>query len=141
MCTSGTDDSTRRIVSIGNPLVWALGTLALVVTLLGALWHLDLRRALLAAWAAALWLPWVARLRFDVIPIAPARPGYSFYAAPLVPVIAIAIASCWLSFRGTRRTVIGIALVVVAIGGAALLYPLWTAQPTSSGYLQGLFEP
>ena len=141
VCGSTSEESTRRIVSIGNPIIWALGTVALLIVLLGSLWQLDARRALVAVWAAALWLPWVVRLRFDVIPIAPARPGYSFYATPLVPVVAIAIASCWQLLRGRRRAVVGIALLVIAIGGAALLYPLWTAQPVSSDYLQGLFEP
>lgn len=139
--SSSSRDSTRRIVSVGNPIIWALGTLALATVLLVALWNLDPRRGLIAVWAAALWVPWVVRLRFDIIPIEPARPGYSFYAAPLVPALAAALASCWLLLRGRRRAVFGVALVTIAVLGAALLYPVWTALPTSAGYLQGLVEP
>lgn len=133
--------TVRRIVGVGNPIIWALGTLALMIVLVSALWHLDPRRGLIALWAAVLWLPWVVRLRFDVIPIEPARPGYSFYAAPLVPVIAVALAACWTLLKPRWRRCAGATLIVIALAGAVVLYPTWTALPTSTGYLQGLVEP
>ncbi len=138
----GTERNTvRRVVGVGTPIIWMLGTLALIVVLVSALWHLDVRRGLIALWAAVLWLPWVVRLRFDVIPIEPARPGYSFYAAPLVPVIAVSLATCWTLLTRRWRRGAGVALIVIALAGAVVLYPTWTALPTSPGYLQGLVEP
>lgn len=141
VCSSTDRPSVRRIISIGNPMVWFLGTVALIITLILALRYLDPRRALVAAWAAVLWLPWIVRPHLAALPFASARPGYTFYAVPLVPVLAIALASCWLTVRGVRRQVAGVALAFVLLAGAIVLYPVWTAQPTSSSYLQGLVDP
>jgi dolichyl-phosphate-mannose--protein O-mannosyl transferase len=141
VCSPQDSTSARRIVSIGNPVVWAVGTAALLGALLGALWWSDLRRALVAMWAAALWLPWVVRWRWAPWPLTGARPGYTFYAAPLVPVIAIALALGWHRLRKRWRTAIGVGLVAVMLYGAVALYPVWTARPTAPGYLSGLVTP
>jgi dolichyl-phosphate-mannose--protein O-mannosyl transferase len=141
VCSAGDPSSTRRIIGIGTPVVWMLGTVALCFALLVSLWRLDLRRGLVAAWAAALWVPWVVRPVLSWLPIAAARPGYTFYAAPLVPVIGVALASAWAELRGRRRTVIGIALAVTVLAGAVVLYPVWTARAVSPTYLRDLVSP
>lgn len=141
VCSTSDTPSVRRIVSISNPMVWFLGTIALVVTLILALRYLDPRRGLVVAWAAMLWLPWIVRPHLGALPFTSARPGYTFYAVPLVPVVAIALVSCWLTLRGLKRQLLGVAFAFVLLAGAIVLYPVWTAQPTSRAYLQGLVEP
>ena len=141
VCSSNDGPSVRRVVGIGNPVVWLLGTVALAVTLVMALRHLDPRRGVVAAWAAALWLPWILRPVLGALPIAPARPGYSFYATALVPALAIAIASCWLGLRGFKRRAAGAVFALVLVAGAVALYPTWTGMATSRSYLEGLVSP
>jgi hypothetical protein len=141
VCSRTDSPSVRRIVSIGSPIVWFLGTIALIVTLILALRFLDPRRGLVVSWAAMLWLPWIVRPHLGALPFSPARPGYTFYASPLVPALAIALASCWLGIRGRKRYVIGVVFAFVLLAGALVLYPTWTARSTSRSYLQGLVDP
>ena len=107
----------RTVSTRGNPLIWIAGTAALVF--LG--WIGACRRqpvpALIALWALCWWAPWAIGR----------RPGYSFYAAPLVPVLAVGIAVA-LARLPHRWRQVGIgATVVTALVGAALLAPVWFA--------------
>ena len=141
VCSTRDTASARRIIGTGTPVVWVLGTVTLCFVLLTALWRPDPRRGLLALWGAALWVPWVVRPVAAWLPIAAARPGYTFYAAPLVPVIGIAIGTAWSDLRGRRRWWLGALLVTLMVTGAVLLYPVWTARSVPSGYLQSLVAP
>ena len=141
VCSPGDKPSVRRVIGVSNPMVWFLGTVALVVTLLLALRRLDPRRGVIVGWAVLLWLPWVVRPHVGVFPLAAARPGYSFYATPLVPALALALGACWVGLRGPKRRVVGIVFSLILLLGAVLLYPTWTGMATSRGYLQGLVEP
>lgn len=106
------DDDGRRVVMRGNPVVWA-GCCAAV---LAAGW-LGVRRrqaplVMLATTAMAWWLPWAVG----------GRPGYSFYAAPLIPVLAVVLVSViprqrWLTWL----------VASTCIGGAMVLWPDWVA--------------
>lgn len=140
-CSDDDSPSVRRIIGISNPAVWVLATVALGFVLLSSLWHHSLRRALIWLWAAALWLPWVVRPRLSWLPFESARPGYTFYAAPLVPALALALAFAWNDIRGRKRYVFGIAFGVLLIVGFAVLYPVWTGLPTSPSYLDELVSP
>jgi len=141
VCSAHDRASVRRVISIGNPAVWALGTLALVLTLLVGLWRHDPRRGLVAAWTAVLWLPWVVRPQWSWFPLATARPGYTFYATPLVPALALGVAGTWLLLRGRQRWVVGSAFAAVMLVGAVWLYPVWTGMAVSPDYLVGLVSP
>lgn len=141
VCSPRDHASARRVISIGNPAVWALGTLALVLTLLIGLARHDPRRGLVAAWATALWLPWVVRPRLSWFPLAAARPGYTFYATPLVPALALALGATWLLLHGRRRIAAGASFIAIMLLGAVLLYPVWTGMAVSPGYLVGLVAP
>jgi len=140
-CSSDDSPSVRRIIGMSNPAVWALATIALGFLLLSSLSRQSLRRALIWMWAAALWLPWIVRPRFGWLPFESARPGYTFYAAPLVPALALALAVAWSDIRGRKRYVIGAAFAALLVVGFAVLYPVWTGLPTSSSYLDGLVSP
>lgn len=142
VCSSGVQTSVRRIIGIGNPIIWALGTLALALCVIVALRRMHLGLGLIAAWAGALWLPWiiVPRLPFSPLrlPFEAARPGYTFYAAPLVPVLALGLAFAVNEFRGRWRVGIGATIATIALLGSMVLYPVWTAHPTSPSYLEEL---
>lgn len=133
--------SVRRFITIGNPLIWAAGTLALLWILVVALWRGHLGMGLVVAWAGALWLPWIVSPRLALVPFEAARPGYLFYAAPLVPCVALALAYALREIRGRWRPAVTAAIVVAALFGATLLYPVWTGMPTSRAYLEGLVDP
>ena len=141
VCAQDDEPSTRHLVSIGNPLVWFLATIALIVVVITSLRRWSLRRALLWLWAAVLWLPWMIRPRLAWLPFEPARPGYTFYAAPLIPVLALAIARCWLDLTVRRRKVFLVLFSLVLVTGCVVLYPVWTGLPTASSYLHGLISP
>jgi dolichyl-phosphate-mannose-protein mannosyltransferase len=121
VCPSGrSHDVTVAIVSVANPVVWVLGIVALAV-LVGSLIY----RAPPGAWLVggailSRWAPWLVT-----------RDGYSFYAAPLMPVLilAIVLAICLLPARAIRGTAIAIGLVAVA--AFAFFYPYWAAVPLS----------
>lgn len=138
VCSVHDRPGARRVIGVSTPAIWALGTAALAFVLLSALWLLDLRRGLVSLWAAALWLPWVIRPVLRWFPIASARPGYTFYAAPLVPVVAIALGWVCAVAPGRRRWMLAGVIATIAIGGAVVLYPVWTAHHVSTGYLQSL---
>lgn len=125
---------------MGNPIIWALGTIALLVGLVWALWRTHLGLGLVVAWAAALWLPWIVRPRLALVPFASARPGYTFYAAPLVPALALGLAFALRELRGRWRPAVAAVLIAVMFFGFVALYPTWTARPTSPTYLQGLVD-
>jgi dolichyl-phosphate-mannose--protein O-mannosyl transferase len=95
---------------------------------------------LVVAWAGALWLPWIVSPRVALVPVEAARPGYLFYAAPLVPCIALALAYALREIRGRWRPAVTGAIVAVALFGATLLYPVWTGMPTSRAYLEDLVD-
>lgn len=108
-------EGERRVVAQGNPLVWAVGTAALVWC---GWWGFARRRPvplLLALTALGWWVPWAIVQ----------RPGYSFYAAPLVPVLAVGVAVAGVSLPAAWARRAGGALAVVALVGAAVLAPRW----------------
>ena len=133
----GTDHCSQAITSLGNPLTWWLGTLALVA----AIWWVVRRRdglaGTLVAAVLAGWVPWLAY---------PDRPIFTFYAISFFPFLAVTLA--WAVGRlwrwGTRddefrrRWVIAALVVggVLVVGASAFFYPLWTAQVTTYDFWQ-----
>lgn len=77
--------STTGIVTLkaqGNRVLWPVGTVVVLATV-AALIAQSRRRtaaALPALWVAALWLPWLATTK-----------TYTFYAAPIVPALALSL--------------------------------------------------
>ena len=157
--TCGAEKCSAAIMAIGNPLIWWLGALALVV----ALWWLLRRRDGIALAAvtglAAGWLPWFQYAE---------RPIFTFYSVVFLPYLAILLAwvvgrwwedaglvryppdvsgggrPAWRDgWRGGVRTsrtwvdqdrraaVRGVigALFVIVVLVSAFFYPLWTGTP------------
>ena len=109
------DAGDREVVLQGNPVLWVAGTAAAV----WCGWY-GLRRrtpvhTLLAWLAIAWWAPWAIG----------DRPGYTFYAAPLVPVLATAGVTALAGMPSrVRRPVLGV-LAATVVAGVAVLAPRW----------------
>jgi dolichyl-phosphate-mannose--protein O-mannosyl transferase len=142
VCSPTDQPSVRRIIGIGNPIIWGFGTLALFYVALSSIWRWRFRLIIVPLWASVLWLvPWIVQPELRLgWPLRVARPGYTFYAGPVVPVLAIALAATIAELRGRWRPAIAATMAAAAIVGAMALYPAWTARPTSSSYLAGLVD-
>ena len=114
------------VTSIGNPMLWWLGTLCMVIGMLVAVF---VRRGDWRIWAVLAgmlggWLPWAQYLN---------RTTFTFYSIVILPamVLAICYTADWLrqslSARAYRVTC-GIALGVIGLA-AVFWYPIWTAIP------------
>jgi dolichyl-phosphate-mannose-protein mannosyltransferase len=104
-----------RIVMRANPAIWVVG----FASVAGALVTGALRRnrTVLTISAAALlwWLPWAVG----------SRPGYSFYAAPMVAPMALCVVWAVGRFRWPSR--IGAVVALTAVAGVPLLAADWVA--------------
>jgi 4-amino-4-deoxy-L-arabinose transferase-like glycosyltransferase/membrane-associated phospholipid phosphatase len=110
-------DGDRTMVVRGNPVLWFLG----FATVVWCGWMGLTRRTpvhtLLAWLTLAWWAPWAVG----------GRPGYAFYASPLVPVLAIATVTAIGALPSRRRRVALGALAVVTLVGVVVLAPQWYA--------------
>lgn len=126
---------SSAITSVGNPVVWTLAPLAILV-LLGA-WILrrDARAGVILAGFAATWLPWFAYQQ---------RTIFTFYTIVMVPFVVLALtyalALLWGRRppghkRGTlvpwplaiRRLVVGI-IVAAAVLAFGYFWPIYTGE-------------
>lgn len=112
------DPSTGEVVEArSNPAIWLAGTAALV----WCGWVATRRRSptaiVLVLTALAWWAPWAIGR----------RPGYSFYAAPLVPVLALAITAILEALPRRSRTVASVAVGATLLLGVLVLAPRWYA--------------
>ncbi|WP_229054970.1 dolichyl-phosphate-mannose--protein mannosyltransferase [Aeromicrobium sp. Leaf350] len=127
MCGAGPGDSCIRVITLlGNPLVWWLGSAAVVACAAMWLWERAWRYGLVLAMIAALWLPW---FRYDD------RPIFSFYAVTMLPFIIVAIClvlrDVWAAAGVVaRRVLIGgiVTYVLVAVGLFWWFHPVLTGE-------------
>ena len=127
MCGAGAGDSCIRVITLlGNPLVWWLGSAAVVACAAMWLWERSWKHGLLLAMIASLWLPW---FRFDD------RPIFSFYAVTMLPFLVAAICVVLRDVWDTagplaRRVLVGgvLAYAVVAIGLFWWFHPILTGE-------------
>jgi dolichyl-phosphate-mannose--protein O-mannosyl transferase len=123
VCDGAAPGDRAVVTVVGNPVLWAVGTVAAGALAVRAVRRADVTAAILLAAGAVQWLPWVVG----------GREPYTFYAAPIVPVLAWWLA--WLA-AGWRRG--GTALAVVAVAAVvafAWLRPVLTAEPLDAGAL------
>ena len=130
VCQGAADGTARRIIAVGNPIVWVLGTGAVLLTAGRALRRRSAVDGTLAACVAALWLPWMIG----------GRAGYAFYGVTVIPLLAIALARVGSDLPVRVRRPAAVALAVIAIAGFVVLVPVWTGRPTSPGYPFGWFD-
>ncbi len=130
------DKCSRAITSVGNPVVWWGGAIAIVVTLVVWLVRRDWRAGALLVPLAAGWLPWFAFQE---------RTVYTFYAVAFVPYVVLALTYALGLVMGRpdadaiRRSwgasVAGI-VVILAVGCLVFFYPVWTAEVIPYGQWQ-----
>lgn len=119
---------SAAILSVGNPVVWGLGTVALVVVLLAWVLRRDWRAGAILAGLAAVWLPWFNYQH---------RTIFTFYTIVMVPFIVLALVYAlgivWGSATGSAsvRSLRARRLAIAGILAAAVLvfafyYPIWT---------------
>jgi len=119
VCRS-TSETEVRVLAMGNPLIWVVGPLALVAMAVVGWRRRDGTVLVVVGTAAMFWVPWLVG----------GRPGFTFYAAPLVPALGVLTAAAveCLPSRWARWWP---ALLVVVASISLALWPLWVGLPLS----------
>ena len=134
-------DCMETVTNVGNPVVWWVGSICLLLALFFA-WRRRGDWRALAVWSgiAAGWMPWLLFLQ---------RTLFAYYSISFLPWIILG--TCygldWLRCRrdptkpGTlRRNAICLDIAVIAV--AVFLYPIWTDLPVSTeGWLMRMVFP
>ncbi|MFC3689278.1 dolichyl-phosphate-mannose--protein mannosyltransferase [Aquipuribacter hungaricus] len=124
----GADACSAAVTSLGNPVVWWGGTVALIVVALTWVLRRDWRAGAILVPVAACYLPWFA---FQD------RTIFSFYAVAFVPFLVLALTYALGLVLGppgaspNRRlwgSVGAGSVVVAAVGCLLFFYPVWTAD-------------
>jgi dolichyl-phosphate-mannose--protein O-mannosyl transferase len=120
----GADSCSQAITSLGNPVIWWLGALAVLV----ALWWLVVRRdwragAVLSGIVAG-WLPWFAYAHRTIFTF------YSIAFTPWVVLTLVYVLALLVQSRDPvqrrRGLVATTAVLVVVVVVSAFFYPIWT---------------
>lgn len=124
----GADRCVGAITSLGNPVVWWAGALALLLVLWLAVRHRDWRAWAILGGYAATYLPWFAYSQ---------RTIFTFYTVALAPFVVLALTMALATLAGRpswplreRRPGIWTAagIVVLAVLVAAFYWPIWSNQ-------------
>jgi len=124
----GADQCVSAVTSLGNPVVWWGGALALLLVLWAAFWRRDWRAWAILAGYAATYLPWFAYMD---------RTIFTFYTVALAPFVALTLTFGLGMLLGPARwplrerrpgiwTAAGIVVLAVAVG--AFYWPIWSGQ-------------
>ncbi len=144
----GSERCVQAITSVGNPVVWWGGAVALVMVTSAAVLLRDWRAWTVLSGYAALWLPWF---------LYPDRTTFTFYAVAFAPFVALALTyavGMLLGFPAEhgpplppprwrdRRVWVAVALVVLVAAAAVFFWPVWTAQvmPYDQWHLRMWFQ-
>jgi dolichyl-phosphate-mannose-protein mannosyltransferase len=127
----GAERCAQAITSVGNPVVWWAGAVALAAVVAAAVRLRDWRAWTVLAGYAALWLPWF---------VYPQRTTFTFYSVALAPFVALALAYGLGLLLGLppggrlppldwsrNAPWVALGLVVLTVAVAAFFYPVWTA--------------
>ncbi|MGP7960280.1 dolichyl-phosphate-mannose--protein mannosyltransferase [Sanguibacter sp. A247] len=119
---------SMAVTSLGNPLVWWLGTAALVLAVVWVTWRKDWRGVAVLSGLLAGWAPWLLYAH---------RTIFTFYTIAFAPWVYLALGyAVTLALEhsdgsaGRRRVVrrvlavVGVLIVVVSV----FFYPIWTAK-------------
>ncbi|BDR52292.1 phospholipid carrier-dependent glycosyltransferase [Bombiscardovia nodaiensis] len=114
------------VTSLGNPLLWWLASLCLILGLLISIGFLRGDWRFLAVFSGLLagWLPWAQYLH---------RTTFTFYSIAILPwmILAICYVTNWLRQALTRRSYHRLCTGTLVVLGLVSLffYPIWTAIP------------
>jgi len=129
----------QAITSVGNPILWWAGVMALVVVVIAAVRLRDWRAWTVLAGYLALWVPWFAY---------PNRTTFTFYAVALSPFVVLSVTYAMALMLGWRPSTAGmpdgallarerwrepgpwiaVGVLLLALAAAAFFWPVWTAQ-------------
>ena len=92
--TCGTDNCSQEVIPLGNPIIWWLGALAMVMLAYFAVRRFHSAAAAIVAAAAAGWVPWL---------FFPSRTMFHFYSVVYIPytVMALALLAVFVSSRAS----------------------------------------
>ncbi|GAA3828652.1 hypothetical protein KACC15558_05650 [Brevibacterium ammoniilyticum] len=85
---------SSAITSVGNPIIWGLAPVALLIVLAAWILRRDARAGVILAGLAATWLPWFAYQQ---------RTIFTFYTIVMIPFVVLALVYC-LALLWGRRT-------------------------------------
>lgn len=116
------DACSQAITSVGNPVIWWLGALAIAVALWALVARRDWRALAVLSGTIAGWLPWFAYAH---------RTIFTFYSIAFTPWVVLTLVyalSLPLHHPARRRAGLTVttAVVVVAVAVGAFFYPIWT---------------
>lgn len=123
ICAGASTAERASVLAAGNPFVWLLGAGATVVAIVVGLRRRDWPAVVVAVATLTYVVPWLLD-----------RPAFSFYAAPVVPLMAAVLAwtvARWVPPRG--RAVSGAVIAAAAVLGLVWSWPLLTGVPLSNG--------
>ncbi|MDN6178289.1 MAG: phospholipid carrier-dependent glycosyltransferase, partial [Micrococcaceae bacterium] len=86
---------SSAITSVGNPVIWGLAPLAILVALAAWIIRRDVRAGVILAGLAATWLPWFAYQE---------RTIFTFYTIVMVPFVVLAFTYCLTLLWGRAPT-------------------------------------
>ncbi|MFC5381854.1 dolichyl-phosphate-mannose--protein mannosyltransferase [Aquipuribacter nitratireducens] len=124
----GVDACTQAVTSVGNPVVWWGGTIAVVVCVVAWALHRDWRAGAAVLGLAASYLPWFA---FQD------RTIFTFYAVAFEPFLVLCLVYALGLLLGPataspERRLWGAvgagSVVVAAVACLVFFYPVWTAE-------------
>lgn len=120
---------SSAITSVGNPVIWGLAPVAIIILILAWIVRRDSRAGFILAGFAATWLPWFTYQD---------RTIFTFYTIVMVPFVCLAIAYCLGLLWGDAEAEGGQALLlrrlaVAAVGATAILafaffWPVYTGE-------------
>ncbi|MFC9442305.1 MULTISPECIES: dolichyl-phosphate-mannose--protein mannosyltransferase [unclassified Brevibacterium] len=84
---------SSAITSVGNPVIWGLAPVALLIVLAAWIIRRDVRCGVILAGLAATWLPWFAYQE---------RTIFTFYTIVMVPFVVLALTYCLALLWGRR---------------------------------------
>jgi dolichyl-phosphate-mannose--protein O-mannosyl transferase len=121
----GADACSQAITSLGNPVIWWLGTVALVVAAVWLVVRRDWRAGAALSGVVAGWLPWFAYAHRTIFTF------YSIAFTPWVILTLVLVLGLLVQSEDPRRRRRGIALttavLVLVVAVSAFFYPVWTA--------------
>jgi dolichyl-phosphate-mannose-protein mannosyltransferase len=121
----GAERCSQAITSLGNPVIWWLGAVAIVVAVVWLVRRRDWRAAAVLSGIVAGWLPWFSYAH---------RTIFTFYSIAFTPwvvltltfVLGLLIQSPHPEQR-RRGLIVTAAVVTVVVAISAFFYPIWTA--------------
>jgi dolichyl-phosphate-mannose--protein O-mannosyl transferase len=121
----GADACSQAVTSLGNPVLWWLGALALLVAVYWLVVRRDWRAGAVLAGVAAGWLPWFAYAH---------RTIFTFYSIAFTPWVVLAVVlvlALLVQTDDPRRRRVGLvvtsAVLTAVLAVSAFFYPVWTA--------------